>query len=280
MDRRRSGFSLIEVLVAVAILAVLVGLLLPAIQRVRAAGARTEELNKIRQIGLAAHAFAADHQGKLPNVDYVEPSLGLSLFDSLGNYLEISTSTSESYNHPRFLQSRYDPTFATPVPETSHADCSYVSNAVVFRAGASLDTTFADGTSSTIAFSQHYAKCGPAACSWSLLGPSCFEYGTNRRIPCDPPHTRRATFADDGYNDVLPLTRGAPPASTGTTPGVTFQIRPLPTECNFRVLQSFFTDGLLVALGDGSGRLIRPSIDPTVFWGAVTPAGGEIIADW
>ncbi len=84
--RTRPGATLVELLLMVGMLAVLIGLLLPAVQKVREAAARTQSMNNLKQIALGLQHYAAAHDGRLPGwrsavaiYSNFEPTLGSGL---------------------------------------------------------------------------------------------------------------------------------------------------------------------------------------------------------
>lgn len=285
LRRHRSGFTLLELLVVLAIIAVLVGLILPAVQGVRAAAIRTKNFNQLRQIGLGLHSYASDHGGRLPA--YNPPNgpgvLGaIAPLNAVEPYLEVRNavrSLDEGVRIPIYLDPA-DPTTTVihPTPgfnPVKRGNTSYAANILAFVGHTTLDGRFADGTSNTIAFAEHYARGGPSGVynySHGLMSSSASGLPPNK-LYAKLNECRRATFADAHYGDVVPVS-----ASGVTTPsraGATFQVTPTPAQFDPGLPQTPYAGGLPVLLFDGSVRLIRVGVDPSAFWGAVTPAGGE-----
>jgi type II secretory pathway pseudopilin PulG len=266
-------------LVVIAIIAVLIGLLLPAVQRVREAAARLSSTNKLKQIGLATHHFADDHAGRLPNTrgELEGPNPKESVHFALMPYLDQG-------NLYRLVKAKQIDHRITPVPAfMSPADpslpdrsalhqtaSSYAANGMVFRPGTGLPWTFADGTSQTILFGEHYAL----GCTVKTIQPNVTYFLVYDRNWGDGP--RAATFADEGdyggpqdvpYDDYLMKFR--------------FEVAPRKVECNASLPQTPHRSGMLAALGDGSVRTLGPSMSSRTFWSAVTPAEGEVLGnDW
>jgi prepilin-type N-terminal cleavage/methylation domain-containing protein len=276
----RLGFTLLELLVVIAITAILLGLLLAGITKVREAGYQVESKNNLRQIILAVHHFADTNKGNLPlipvgqqigTVIYPGPSAP-SLFLRILPYMDEGNVILQIVNSPkpfpsiRFFTSPADPT-AQEALEKGMGVSSYAANSQVFRDNPRLPVTFADGTSNTITFAEHY--------SYNCQGYT-FIYWKNKNQGA-PIH--RPTFADDG--DVVPITKGNPPVTSSSGDPLTFQIAPAIQDCFPGVAQTPHRNGMLVALGDGSVRILAGGMSINTYWAAVTPAGGEVLGnDW
>jgi prepilin-type N-terminal cleavage/methylation domain-containing protein len=271
----RHGLSLVELLVAVAIMALLLGLLLPAVQKVRVAAARISSANNLKQINLACQNFATQYGGYMPTVDGINVMARTnegSLYSALLPFLEPGCVSSEilekaasgNWRSEYVVNVYISPTDPTIVPQQGL--CSYPANAQVFRAKPHLDC-ITDGTSQTIFFAERYAyRCGRSELYWAWG----FDFTMGSEF-----YSRRSTFADLSLGDVFPITMGSPPVSLGSVRGLTFQVDPRLSECDSRLAQGR-GGGMLVGRGDGSVRVLAAGTSEAVYWGMVTPNRGEI----
>jgi type II secretory pathway pseudopilin PulG len=297
--RFRSAISLPELIVCMAIIALMIGLLLPAIQKIRDAARTAKATNSIKQIALACHNYATVYDGTLPTVDgrptyHVNPITGWKstrlkphLLDGLLPYMEPNAYRFNGRIRIEILMNAADPSDDyNPSPRVPHS--GFGANACAFAPNgngiARFENSFADGISNTIFYAERYSICGTVNLG-SVSDPWHEPIRTSASNYLNMRTQRRASFAEGGpmldgknYGDVYPIVE----SDSRTRPsraGATFQVLPRVLECDPTLVQATNRSGLLVAMGDGSTRIVNSNVAPEQFWSMVTPSAGDRSAD-
>ena len=284
-QRRWRGFTLIELLVVIAIIAILIGLLLPAVQKVREAAARMQSANNLKQMSLALHSCADTNEGKLPttagfypasapdwnNVSWSGPAYTGTVQYHILPYME-QTNLHKKTVFWSWSTNNVVKTYMAPGDPTLPANgktwfdrgaTSYAANAFVFDPPNSQGTwwntpyarfpsSFVDGTSNTIVWGERMAICDGNA--------SGFGYGEHIWAENGQDTNR---FAAAVFSNAL------------------FQNKPAVGQCNPLLYQSFSSGGIQVGLGDGSVRMVNSGISAITWSNALTPKDGNVLGnDW
>jgi prepilin-type N-terminal cleavage/methylation domain-containing protein/prepilin-type processing-associated H-X9-DG protein len=302
LRKKRSAFTLIELLVVIAIIAVLVGLLLPAVQKVREAASRMKCSNNLRQLGLAVHNYANTYNGALPDTHrYTAPLYGW--MTHLLPYVE----QGPLYNQYNWSTDWYAPANAAVVgTELKMLECPSVP-----MPSRNVTGTLFGATINAYASDYHAIFGITTDLIPSVISSTYPRYGA---LPIDEmmgsqivPGFRRLTDIPDGLSTTFFLcevagrpyiwrdgVEAAAPNlqdkdswaawSGDYTRGFTYDGLRIPGPCplncsNANAIYSFHNGGANCLFGDGSVRFLAQSIDVWVMYSMSTREGGEIVQD-
>lgn len=305
----RHGFTLIELLVVIAIIAILIGLLVPAVQKVREAAARTQCSSNIRQIGLASHT-CNDNYRYMPQFGYPWPKASTTLtqastFWAILPYLEQANlyktlpagQTSSAYFNGASRPVPV-PTYICPADYSGiQSDgtgagwnlASYNVNGQVFFGQYPSMKTFRDGTSNTIMYVEHLALCrNPAGGNSATDGRNVWpavNLTTGDAIVYWKGAATTSSFPGFPGFGIQYSTAMIPDPDNGNTPSWKVpQVSPTmgtSGTCDPTTANGGHPGAVVVCLADGSVRSISSSISLRTWNAALTPNGGEPMgSDW
>jgi len=282
---QRKGFTLIELLVVIAIIAVLIGLLLPAVQKVREAAARSQSTNNLKQIGLGMHGIASRTEGLMPPSYGTFPGTAATLNGSIFCHMLSDIEQDNLYKQYSNNSLTGIPTTVTVKTYNAPLDpsnpgntnvTSYASNAAVFGNTAGGTTRYpamfnAKGTSNTILFMERFALTGTNASNVhrfpSVAGDSTVN--NNHIYLLFAPGAAATDFPNPvfgvTYNSTVPTWNAA--ASTGGANNY---------PCDYSA-HGFSSTTLQVGVGDGSARTVTTNITQAT---VTAPALGRSVWSW
>jgi type II secretory pathway pseudopilin PulG len=283
MASKRMAVTLVEVLEVIGILSLLVAMAFPAIMRVQAISLRLQSMNNLRALMQAVLHYSSDHGGSLPGI-----SLEHMLWDKRKYPLHAALPyLGAGYSEPWGKREPYGWEYPTVAYYLSPTDPSAGSDSVVRMVSSFENTSYStnaqvcdglnrlgsisDGCRYTSGISERYRSCfnnndvNTYMCVSRSVHPLT---GSGTKF-------RTSTFADKGYRDVLPVTLNG--VSLPSIPGSTLQMTPTVENADGRVPQATQRSGLLAIMMDRSIRTFSSDVKPSVFRGAITPAGNEII---